>query len=59
MEFAINSLVAAKKLILDDMPAELAASEIRNALENLGEIVGKVDCEEILDKIFSKFCIGK
>lgn len=59
MEFAINSLGAAKKLILDDMPAELAASEIRNALENLGEIVGKVDCEEILDKIFSKFCIGK
>ena len=41
------------------VPAELCASEIRLALESLGEIVGRGDNEEVLDKIFSTFCIGK
>ena len=40
-------------------PAEITASDLRSALESLGEIVGKVDNEEVLDRIFSKFCIGK
>ena len=41
------------------LPSELSASEIRMALESLGEIVGRGDKEEVLDKIFSTFCIGK
>ena len=40
-------------------PAEITASGLREALSCLGEIVGKTDNEEILDRIFSKFCIGK
>lgn len=40
-------------------PPELAASDLRGALASLEEIVGKIDNERILDKIFSTFCIGK
>jgi tRNA modification GTPase len=38
---------------------ELLALEIRDALEHLGQTVGAVYTDDILDRIFSKFCIGK
>lgn len=38
---------------------ELAAAELRSALDALGEVVGAVCTDEILDRIFSQFCIGK
>ena len=38
---------------------ELAAAEIRVALEELGKVVGAVYTEDVLDRIFSRFCIGK
>jgi tRNA modification GTPase len=38
---------------------ELVAAELRLALEHIGEIVGAVHNEEILDRLFSRFCIGK
>lgn len=38
---------------------ELAASEIRVALEALGQVVGAVYTEDVLDRIFSRFCVGK
>lgn len=40
-------------------PLEVPALELREALDSLGEIVGKVSTDEILDRIFSEFCIGK
>ncbi len=39
--------------------SELVASEIRGALEALGEILGKYDHERMLDRLFAAFCIGK
>ncbi|PWU06617.1 MAG: tRNA uridine-5-carboxymethylaminomethyl(34) synthesis GTPase MnmE [Verrucomicrobia bacterium] len=39
--------------------AELAALDLRLALDALGEIVGVIDNEQILSSIFSSFCIGK
>lgn len=39
--------------------AEMAAVELRSALEALGEVVGAVCTDELLDRIFSQFCIGK
>lgn len=49
---------ALQKLKMGD-PAELAASELRDALTHFGDILGKVDNEQMLDKLFSNFCIGK
>jgi tRNA modification GTPase len=40
-------------------PLELAATDIREALSTLGELTGDTATEEILDRIFSQFCIGK
>ena len=40
-------------------PAELLALELRGALDQLGEMVGAVYSDELLDRIFSRFCIGK
>lgn len=38
---------------------ELAAEDIRLACREIGKITGRVEVNEILDKIFSSFCIGK
>jgi len=38
---------------------ELVAYDVRSALDVLGEITGEVTNAEILDAIFSGFCIGK
>jgi tRNA modification GTPase len=40
-------------------PLEFVAFEVREALSHLGEITGETCPEEILDLIFSRFCIGK
>ncbi|MCA9451611.1 MAG: tRNA uridine-5-carboxymethylaminomethyl(34) synthesis GTPase MnmE, partial [Nitrospira sp.] len=50
-----NALMA----IDDGLSAECVALELRMALNSLGEIVGAITNEEILDKIFQEFCIGK
>lgn len=42
-----------------DKPIELAAEDLRLAARELGRITGKIDVEEILDSLFSNFCIGK
>lgn len=56
---ACQDLTSAIRNFEDASPAELAASDLRAALNHIGDIVGKSDIEDILDKIFSKFCIGK
>ena len=41
------------------VPSELVALELRSGLDNLGQISGEVITEDILGRIFSRFCIGK
>ncbi len=43
----------------ESMAAELAAVELREGLDHLGEISGAVVTEEVLGRIFSRFCVGK
>ncbi|MDX1946486.1 MAG: tRNA modification GTPase [Pirellulaceae bacterium] len=38
---------------------DLVAAEIRGALDSLGQVVGTVYTDDVLDRIFSRFCIGK
>ncbi len=48
-----------RALALSDRGDELIAAELRGALWELGKVVGEVYTEDILDRIFSQFCIGK
>jgi len=57
---AHTALQAALELLeTEASDPELAAIDIREALDALGEIPGKVDTEDLLGVIFSSFCIGK
>jgi tRNA modification GTPase len=59
LQLARTSLLAALELLNDASDPELAAIDLREALDALGEIPGKVDTEDLLGVIFSSFCIGK
>ena len=61
-----ESLTRAEAAIADALHAgqhqigdEIIAAEIRQALDELGQIVGTVYTDDILDLVFGRFCIGK
>ena len=56
---AAESLGRAAEILRAGAGEELVASEIRMALEALGQIVGAVYTEDVLERIFSRFCVGK
>ncbi len=60
---ALADAIAAleRALALPDAGAapELLAEELRLAARALGRIAGQVDVEDVLDRVFSRFCIGK
>jgi tRNA modification GTPase len=59
LERAAESLVAAEALLGADGDAALASHQVQMALAALDELVGVVDPDEILGRIFSRFCVGK
>jgi len=56
---AADSLARARGLLDAGLGEELLAAEIRVTLEELSKVVGAVYTDDILDRIFSRFCIGK
>jgi tRNA modification GTPase len=59
VEACLEHLRRAHGIVLFEDPAELLALELREALEQLGQMVGAVYTDDLLDRIFSRFCIGK
>lgn len=54
-----QALIKTCQSIEDDLSEEFLAVDINHALESLGKILGKTFEDDLLDKIFSDFCIGK
>jgi tRNA modification GTPase len=59
LDRARESLVQAKGSVASGMADELVSVDVRAAADALGEITGAITTDEILEKIFSSFCIGK
>jgi len=43
----------------EKLPATIAAVHLRTAVNALEELIGAVDVEDVLDRVFSSFCVGK
>ena len=56
---ALEALSRAHAALLRNDAPEFTALDVREALQHVGEVTGRVDVEEILGVIFSQFCIGK
>jgi len=57
-----GALQAARQLaaaIKENLPPDLVAIEVQAALDHLGDIVGETTTDDILDMIFTRFCLGK
>jgi len=55
----LEHLDNARESIENKMTGEFISVDLRNAISSLGEIIGEVTSEDILNNIFSNFCIGK
>jgi tRNA modification GTPase len=53
------SLAACRESLLRQDAPEFTALEAREAMQALGDVTGQVDIEDVLDVVFSSFCIGK
>lgn len=56
---AIDILEQTSDSLIEGIGHELVAIDLRKALDTIGEITGEVLTDDILDRIFSEFCIGK
>jgi tRNA modification GTPase len=59
LDRAAEALAMASGLLSGNNPLELFSIEVREGLDRIGEITGTITTDEILQKIFSSFCIGK
>jgi tRNA modification GTPase len=56
---ARSHLARASESLADPVEVELAAEDVRLAARSLARVTGRVDPEDVLDRVFAKFCIGK
>ena len=59
LESAWNSLSLVKRSIEDQMPEDFYSIDLMSAYEELGTITGETVGEDLVNEIFSKFCMGK
>lgn len=56
---AVDALELASSKLKNDELSELIAADLRDAVDHIGQVVGRVDNERMLDSLFKQFCIGK
>lgn len=56
---ARNGLKQAKETVKNGLPIDMISINIKTTIESLGEILGESVSEDVLNKIFEKFCVGK
>ncbi len=59
LEMCLAALRRARQGAAERSGSELVAEDMRLAAQALGQITGRIDVEDLLDKIFRDFCIGK
>ncbi len=59
LALALEALERVRAAVEKGLEREFVAADLRGALNRLGEITGEITTEDILDRIFSEFCIGK
>jgi len=59
LEKTLNHVEAALNGLMSGLTGDFLAIDLRAALQSLGTITGEITNEDILDSIFSRFCIGK
>lgn len=59
LRLAVEALGRARALSLAGDPPELVSVELRSAIDALGELLGQTSNEDMLDRLFQNFCIGK
>ena len=59
LQLAKSSLEAAHAESMKGASAEFVSLELRAAMDHVGDVVGRLDTEDLLGEIFSQFCIGK
>jgi len=59
LEKVVNGCIRARESVLEQAPPELVAVGVDEALSGLAELTGEVTTEEVLQRIFDRFCIGK
>lgn len=59
LESALRSLMHVREGIDCQMPTDALATDLRDALDAFGELTGEVTTQDILDVMFSQFCVGK
>lgn len=53
------NLEMAKQTIIDKMPIDIISGNLKEIIEELGKITGETVTEDVINEIFSKFCLGK
>jgi len=56
---ALEEIDKVKEGLSEELPSDLLAIDIRQALYHFGEITGEISSDELLGNIFANFCIGK
>ena len=59
LQNALEAVLRAREAITEGISPEFVSVDLREALEGVGEITGRIDTEDILDHVFSTFCLGK